>query len=69
MPAPIKKLGYYISLAYTFPVSVLVLTGIGWFADEKSGLFPLFTLAGFILGLIAAFTHLIKTLNRLEKQK
>ena len=69
MSAPIKKLGYYTSLAYTFPVSVLILTGLGWLVDKKSGLFPLFTLAGFVLGLIAAFTHLIKTLNRLEKKK
>lgn len=66
---PLRKLGLYMGLVYTFPTAILVPALAGWWLDGKLHTAPWFVLLGFFLGLAAGFTHLFKTLSILGKGK
>lgn len=64
-----KKAGTYLDLVYTFPVIILAGAGGGYLLDRWAGSSPYGTLGGFILGLAAAFTYLIRMLNALKNRR
>lgn len=66
-PSPWAKLGYWINLAYTFPVAVLVGGVGGWWLDGKLGTSPLLVILGFLSGLGAGFLLLFRTVKMVEK--
>ncbi len=62
MASPLRRLGVYLELVYTFPMTVLVGTGLGYLADRAWGISPYGTLAGFVVGLVGAFVYLVRML-------
>lgn len=62
MASPLRRLGVYLELIYTFPMTVLVGTGLGYLVDRAWGLSPYGTLVGFVVGLVGAFVYLIRML-------
>ncbi len=66
MPSPLRRLGVYLELVYTFPAVILVATGGGYLLDRWLGSSPIATVAGFVLGLVSAFVYLIKMLNSIK---
>ncbi len=66
MASPLRRLGTYLELIYTFPAVVLVGAGGGYLLDRWLGSSPIATLSGFVLGLVSAFVYLIKMLNTIK---
>lgn len=62
MASPLRRLGVYLELVYTFPTTVLLGAGLGYLADRAWGLSPYGTLVGFLVGLLGAFVYLIRML-------
>ena len=69
MPSPLRRVGVYLELVYTFPATILVGAGIGYLLDKWIGTAPLFILVGFVAGLIGAFVYLIKMLNSIKNRE
>jgi F0F1-type ATP synthase assembly protein I len=69
MASPLRRLGTYLELIYTFPVVVLVGAGGGYLLDRWLGSSPIATVSGFVLGLVSAFVYLIKMLNTINTDK
>lgn len=67
MPSPLRRLGVYLELVYTFPATILAGAGGGYLLDRWLGIAPWGILAGFLLGLGGAFVYLIKMLNMLKR--
>jgi F0F1-type ATP synthase assembly protein I len=65
--SPLRKLGVYMGLVYTFPTALIVPALAGWWLDNKLGTKPWFIILGFLLGLGAGFTYLFKSLSMLGK--
>lgn len=65
---PWRQLGFVLTVAFTFPVALLVGYGIGWWLDEKLGTSPLFSLVFLGLGFVAALLELMRELKRLNRE-
>ncbi|MEW6758163.1 MAG: AtpZ/AtpI family protein [Acidobacteriota bacterium] len=68
MASPLRRLGVYLELVYTFPVTVLLGAGGGYLVDRWAGTEPYGVLAGFVLGLAAAFVYLVRMLGSLKEK-
>lgn len=66
---PLRKLGVYMELVYTFPAVLLLPALLGWWLDERFHTAPWLVLIGFFLGLAAGFTYLFKSLAVIGKKK
>jgi ATP synthase protein I len=64
-----RKAGVYLDLIYTFPFVILAGAGLGWLVDRWAGTAPYGVLAGFVVGLVAAFTYLMRMLGSLAKRR
>ena len=67
--SPLRKLGLYMSLVYTFPTAIILPALLGWWLDNKFGTKPWLVMIGFLLGLAAGFTYLFKSLSVFGKAK
>ena len=67
MPSPMRKLGTYLELVYSFPVAVLLPAALGWLADRWLGTSPWLVFLGFVLGLVAGFWYLMQMLRAAGK--
>jgi hypothetical protein len=67
-PSDLQKAG----VAYTLPASliapIIVLTVAGYWLDEKYGKYPVFTIAGALLGTVSGFINMIRIANKLNKE-
>ena len=68
MPSPLRRLGVYLELVYTFPATVLAGAALGYLLDWWLGTSPVLILVGFVVGIIGAFVYLIKMLNSLKNK-
>jgi ATP synthase protein I len=66
LSSPLKRLGIYLELVYTFPVIVGLGAGLGYLADRWLGTEPYLVLVGFVLGLVSAFFYLMKMLQSVK---
>lgn len=64
---PLRKLGVYLELVYTFPAIILLPALVGWWADKKFHSAPGFVLLGLFLGIAGGFTYLFKSLSAIGK--
>ena len=56
------EVGPYISAGTQYAASIVVCLLIGWWLDGKYGTSPWFVVSGVILGAVAGFYNLYKTL-------
>lgn len=63
-----RKAGIYLDLVYTFPVIILAGAGLGWLVDRWAGTAPYGVLVGFVVGLVSAFTYLMRMLGGLGRR-
>ena len=68
MASPLRRLGVYLELVYTFPVTVRRGAGGGYLVDRLFGTGPYGVLAGFVLGLAAAFVYLVNMLGSIKEK-
>lgn len=61
--APLATLG--VELAAT----VLVCGAIGWFLDRAADTKPLWTIVGFIVGVVVAIVQFTRTVQRLTRER
>lgn len=61
----IGQLAPLLSLGVELAVTVLAGGALGWYADRASGMMPLWTIVGFVLGIAAAIVHFIRAISRL----
>jgi ATP synthase protein I len=66
--SPWSKLGNFLNLIYTFPITVMVGGLGGWALDRHFGTAPWLLVAGFLLGLGAGFMILYRTVEALGKK-
>lgn len=64
-----KKIVVYSHIAYSFPTIVFGVTFIGYFLDKKMGSYPIFTVTGFLIGLIGGFLNVFKILNFFKEKE
>ena len=57
----------YSSIGLELAVSVFLFTYGGYLVDMKTGLLPLMTIAGAILGMVIGFYHVYRSLTRDER--
>lgn len=55
------------SLGIMFPVSIVLGAAFGYFLDSKLGTLPWFSAVFLVLGVVAAFVNLFKTLARFDE--
>jgi ATP synthase protein I len=55
------------SLGITFPVSIVLGGAIGYYLDDKLGTLPWFSAVFLVLGVVAAFVNLFRTLRRFDE--
>ncbi len=67
MTSPMRKLGLYLNLVYSFPASVAVGLGGGYLLDKRLGTAPWLAFVGFLVGLGAGFQVLYMTVKILKK--
>ncbi len=64
----IAPVAHLTGIGWFFGLSIIIFGGLGWWLDGKTGLEPVFTLAGFGLGLAVAlvggYRMLIPFINR-----
>ncbi|MCA8979482.1 MAG: AtpZ/AtpI family protein [Planctomycetes bacterium] len=56
-----QEYGRYAGLGFQFAAAILVLGGVGWWADEKLSTKPLFLIAGVLAGATGGFLSLLKS--------
>lgn len=61
--ARISGIGWYVV------ASIGAGTALGWWLDKQFGTDPILLLAGLVLGVIAAFTGMIRLLSALGKRR
>jgi len=61
--APLATLGVELATA------VLLGGAIGWFVDGATGMKPVWTIAGFMLGIAAAIVQFTRTVQRLTRER
>lgn len=66
--SPWRQLGFVLTIAFTFPVAVLLGYGLGWWLDGKLGTTPLLSLLFTGLGFVAALLELFRGLKRLDRK-
>ncbi len=64
----IGQLAPLLALGLELAVTVLLGGALGWIADRESGMSPLWTIVGFVLGIAAAIIHFVRTIKRLAPQ-
>ncbi len=67
MPSPMRKFGLYLNLVYSFPASVAVGLGGGYYLDQRLGTGHWLAFVGFLLGLGAGFQVLYMTVKLLKR--
>lgn len=55
------------SIGITFPVSIMLGGAFGYFLDSRLGTLPWFSAIFLVLGIVAAFVNLFRTLARFEE--
>ena len=63
------KVGFYSSLGFILPGSVVVGLALGWYLDEKLHSKPLLTLLFTALGAVAGFIEILRLMTREEKRE
>lgn len=66
--SPWRQVGFILTVAFTFPVAVLLGYGLGWWLDGKLGTTPLLSLFFTGLGFVAALLELFRELRRLDRK-
>ena len=61
--------GAYISSGVTFAATIVFCLFAGWWLDERWSTSPLFLVSGIVLGSVAGFYHLYKTLTAEEPNR
>ncbi len=56
------------SLAFTFPVSIAVGAGIGYYLDRALGTFPWLSIVFLFLGVAAGFLSLLRVVKAFDRQ-
>ena len=56
-----RKVAPYLTLGWTFALTVGLGTAAGWWSDRRFGTSPWLLLAGMFLGLVAAFFGFVRT--------
>lgn len=64
-----RKAGPYIGLGWTFAGAVGGGCLLGWWLDKKLGTTPWLLVAGAVLGMVAAFVSVIRTVMELDRKK
>ena len=59
----------YASVGIQFAVTILVFVAGGWWLDGRLGTTPIFILLGMLLGAVAAFYKLYRTLMDLDEKR
>ena len=62
-------IGPYASVGIQFAVTILVFVAGGWWLDGRLGTTPIFILLGMLLGAVAAFYKLYRTLMDLDEKR
>jgi len=65
----LAQYGEYMGLGLEFAGSLLVFILIGRYLDGRYGCEPWLTLAGCVMGFVAGFYNLFKTLSKLSDRK
>ncbi|GIV53958.1 MAG: hypothetical protein KatS3mg039_0476 [Candidatus Kapaibacterium sp.] len=71
-PAPstvLRQLAPFATLGVELAVTVLAGGAIGWFLDNASDTKPLWTVVGFIVGVVAAIVQFTRTVQRLTRER
>lgn len=68
MPSPLRRIGVYLELVYTFPAIILVGAALGYLLDWWLGTSPILILIGFVVGIVGSFYYLIKMLNSIKNE-
>ncbi|HSF18718.1 MAG TPA: AtpZ/AtpI family protein [Vicinamibacteria bacterium] len=55
------------SLGIMFPVSITLGGAVGYVIDKRFGTLPIFSAIFLVLGIVAAFVNLFRTLAQFEK--
>ena len=63
------EIGPYSSLGIQFAVTILLFLAGGWWLDGQLATTPLFILLGTLLGTVAGFYKLYRTLMDLEEKR
>ncbi len=63
------KVGFYSSLGFILPGSVVAGLALGWYLDEKLHSKPLLTLLLAALGAASGFIELLRLMAREEKRE
>lgn len=61
--------GAYIGSGVTFAATIVFCLFAGWWLDERWSTSPLFLVSGILLGAVAGFYHLYKTLTAGESDR
>lgn len=64
----LRQLAPLLSLGLELAVTVLGGGAVGWFVDSSTGMRPLWTVVGFVLGIAAAIVHFARAVHRLEQK-
>jgi F0F1-type ATP synthase assembly protein I len=65
MPHVMQELAPYMALGSHLAASVLVLGGIGWYADHALGSQPLWLIVGLTAGCVIGFVQFFRSVKRL----
>jgi F0F1-type ATP synthase assembly protein I len=65
----LRQLAPLATLGVELAVTVLAGGGLGWLLDNATEMRPLWTIVGFVFGVIAAIVQFVRTIARLDRQR
>ncbi|MCX7929296.1 MAG: AtpZ/AtpI family protein [Chlorobi bacterium] len=65
----LRQLAPLATLGVELAVTVLAGGGLGWFLDRATEMRPVWTIIGFVFGVVAAIVQFIRTIARLDRQQ
>ena len=64
-----RKAAPYVNSVYVMMASIALFAWLGWLADEKWSMRPMFFIIGLFVGLITGFYNFYKILKNLDSDK
>ena len=62
-----REIGPYIDLGMRFAIIIVICAGFGFWLDNKLHTIPVFLMVGFLLGAVAGFWSIYRSVYRKDK--